>query len=139
MATTVAERRLFVAGEWIETGGWLEVRSPYSGEVVGRVAKGGAAEARRAIDTAERAMDDQLPAHKRAEILVKVVAGIARRHEEAAQLICAEAGKPLKAARVEASRAMSTYTFAAVEARELGGGMVPMDAAQAGRGKLRFS
>jgi acyl-CoA reductase-like NAD-dependent aldehyde dehydrogenase len=139
VAAIATERPLFIAGDWIETGEWLEVRSPYSGEVVGRVAKGGAAEARRAIDAAERAMDDQLPAHKRAEILVKVVAGIARRHEEAAQLICAEAGKPLKAARVEASRAMSTYTFAAVEARKLAGEMVPMDAAQSGEGKLAFT
>src|SRR5436189_116371 len=34
---------------------------------------------------------------------------------------------------------MSTYTFAAVEARKLAGEMVPMDAAQAGTGKLAFT
>jgi acyl-CoA reductase-like NAD-dependent aldehyde dehydrogenase len=34
---------------------------------------------------------------------------------------------------------MSTYTFAAVEARKLAGEMVPMDAAQAGEGKLGFT
>jgi acyl-CoA reductase-like NAD-dependent aldehyde dehydrogenase len=139
VAVTATERKLFIGGEWIQTDDWIEVRSPYSGDVVGRVAKAGANEARRAIDAAERAMQTPLPAHKRAEILVKIVAGIARRHEEAAQLICAEAGKPLKAARVEASRAMSTYTFAAVEARKLAGEMVPMDAAQAGEGKLAFT
>ena len=55
------------------------------------------------------------------------------------QTICAEAGKPLKAARVEASRAMSTYTMAAVEARKLAGEVVPMDASQAGEGKLAFT
>src|SRR5207247_7901481 len=59
--------------------------------------------------------------------------------EEAAQTICSEAGKPLKTARVEASRAMSTFTFAAVEARKLAGEMVPMDASQAGEGKLAFT
>ena len=139
MATTVADRKLFVAGDWIETGDWIEVRSPYSGEVVDRVAKGGADETRRAIDAAEQALHDPLPAHKRAEILVKVVAGIARRHDEIARQISDEAGKPLKAARVETSRAMSTYTFAAVEARKLAGEMVPMDAAQAGEGKLAFT
>ena len=139
MATTVAERKLFVAGEWVETGDWIDVRSPYSGEVVGRVVKGGADETRRAIDAAEQALHNPLPAHKRAEILVKVVAGIARRHDEIARQISDEAGKPLKAARVEASRAMSTYTFAAVEARKLAGEMVPMDAAQAGDGKLAFT
>jgi acyl-CoA reductase-like NAD-dependent aldehyde dehydrogenase len=42
----------------------------------------------------------------------------------------------MKAARVEAKRAMSTYTFAAVEARKLAGEVVPMDASQAGEGKL---
>jgi acyl-CoA reductase-like NAD-dependent aldehyde dehydrogenase len=139
VAATATEKRLLVAGDWIETGEWIEVRSPYDGEVVGRVPKAGADETRRAIDAAEEAMRTPLPAHKRAEILVKITAGIARRHEEAARLICAEAGKPIKMARVEASRAMSTYTFSAVEARKLGGEMVPMDAAQAGEGKLAFT
>jgi acyl-CoA reductase-like NAD-dependent aldehyde dehydrogenase len=139
MAVTATERKLFVGGEWIETGEWLEVRSPYSGEPVGRVAKAGADEARRAVDAAEQAMREPLPAHKRAEILVRVAAALGRRHDEIARLISDEAGKPLKAARVEASRAMSTYTFAAVEARKLAGDVVPMDAAQAGEGKLALT
>ncbi len=139
MATTLSERKLPIGGEWIETGDWLEVRSPYSGDVVGRVAKAGAAETKRAIDAAEEAMRDPLPAHKRAEILVRVAGALGRRHEEVARLISDEAGKPMKAARVEARRAMSTYTFSAVEARTLAGEMVPMDAAQAGEGKLAFT
>src|SRR6187397_969061 len=84
-------------------------------------------------------MREPLPAHKRAEILVRVAGYIGRRHDEVARLISDEAGKPLKAARVEAARAMSTYTFAAVEARKLAGEMVPMDAAQAGEGKLALT
>jgi acyl-CoA reductase-like NAD-dependent aldehyde dehydrogenase len=139
MATTATERKLLVGGEWVETGEWQEVRSPYSGEVVGRVPKAGADEARRAIDAAEAAMQEPLPAHKRAEILVRVAAALGRRHDEVARLISDEAGKPMKAARIEASRAMSTYTFSAVEARKLAGEMVPMDASQAGEGKLAFT
>ena len=139
MVAAANEKRLLVGGEWIDTGDWLEVRSPYSGDVVGRVAKAGADETGRAIDAAERAMENPLPAHKRAEILVRVAAGLGRRHEEVARMISDEAGKPLNAARVEAARAMSTYTFAAVEARKLAGEMVPMDAAQAGEGKLAFT
>jgi acyl-CoA reductase-like NAD-dependent aldehyde dehydrogenase len=139
VATTVAQRKLLVDGEWIETGDWLEVRSPYSGNVVGRVSKAGAAETKRAVDAAERAMRETLPAHKRAEILVRVAGQLGRRHDEVARLISDEAGKPMKAARVEAKRAMSTYTFAAVEARKLAGEMVPMDASQAGEGKLAFT
>ena len=140
MATTASERRLLlVGGEWIETGEWIEVRSPYSGELVGRVPKAGADEARRAVDAAERAMAEPLPAHKRAEILVRVAGYLGRRHEEIAKTISMEAGKPLKAARVEVSRAMSTYTMSAVQARTLAGEMVPMDASQAGAGKLAFT
>jgi acyl-CoA reductase-like NAD-dependent aldehyde dehydrogenase len=139
VATTALERHLLIGGEWVETGEWLEVRSPYSGDVVGRVAKGGRDEARAALDAADQAMRAPLPAHKRAEILVRVAGYLGRRHDEVAQTICAEAGKPLKAARVEATRAMSTYTFAAVEARKLAGDVVPMDASQAGDGKLAFT
>jgi acyl-CoA reductase-like NAD-dependent aldehyde dehydrogenase len=139
VVAAATEKRLLIGAEWVETGEWLEVRSPYSGELVGRVAKAGAAETRRAIDAAEQALREPLPAHKRAEILVRVAGALGRRHEEVARLISDEAGKPLKAARVEAARAMSTYTFAAVEARKLAGEMVPMDAAQAGEGKLAFT
>jgi acyl-CoA reductase-like NAD-dependent aldehyde dehydrogenase len=139
VATTATERKLLLDGEWIETGEWVEVASPYDGSIVARVAKAGAAEARAAVDAAEQAMREPLPAHKRAEILVRVAGAIGKRADEVARQISAEAGKPLKAARVEVARAMSTYTMSAVEARKLAGEMVPMDASQAGEGKLAFT
>jgi acyl-CoA reductase-like NAD-dependent aldehyde dehydrogenase len=123
----------------VQTAQALEVTSPYSGEVVGRVPKGGAPEARAALDAADQALRDPLPAHERARILDRVAALLQEREDEAARIICAEAGKPMKAARVEAQRAASTYTFAAVEARKLAGEMVPMDASKAGEGKLGFT
>ncbi len=139
MATTATDHPLLIDGEHVETGEWIDVLSPYSGELVGRVAKGGAAEATRALDAAERAMRDPLPAHERARILDATAKLLDERQEEAAQIISAEAGKPLKAARVEAQRAISTFTFAAVEARKLAGEVVPMDASAAGAGKLAFT
>src|ERR671932_133382 len=139
MATVATERKVFVGGEWVETGDWVEVRSPYSGDIVGRVAKAGAAETRRTMDAPHKAMREPLPAHKRAESLVRVAGALGRRHDEVARLISDEAGKPMKAARVEAKRAMSTYTMSAVEARKLAGEVVPMDASQAGEGKLAFT
>jgi acyl-CoA reductase-like NAD-dependent aldehyde dehydrogenase len=42
MAITVPERKLLIGGDWIDTGEWVDVKSPYSGEPVGRVAKAGA-------------------------------------------------------------------------------------------------
>ena len=139
MATTATERKLLIDGEWIETGAWLEVHSPYDGSLVGRVAKGGAAEARRAVDAAERAMAEPLPAHERAAVLDRTARLIGERADEVARTISAEAGKPMKAARIEVSRAQSTFTMAAVEARKLAGDVVPMDASPAGSGKLALT
>ena len=136
MATTATERKLLIDGDWLETGDWIDVRSPFDGEIVGRVPEAGADEARRAVDAAERAMREPLAAHERAAILDRVAAQLAEREDEVARTVSAEAGKPLKAARVEASRAASTYTMAAVEARKLAGEVVPMDASPAGTGKL---
>src|SRR5437588_6051386 len=118
---------------------WIEVHSPYNGEIVGRAPKSGADDARRAIDAAARALDSPLLPHERAAILDRVAGLLRERHEEMARTICSEAGKPIKTARVEASRAVSTYTFAAVEARKLAGDAVPMDASEAGEGKIAFT
>src|SRR5205823_4236813 len=53
--------------------------------------------------------------------------------------IALEAAKPIKTARVEATRAVDTFTFAAVEARRLAGDVVPLESAQVGEGKLAFT
>jgi acyl-CoA reductase-like NAD-dependent aldehyde dehydrogenase len=139
MAVTAQERKLLLDGEWIETGEWQDVESPYSGEPVARVARAGAGHARKALDAAERAMSSPMPAHERAAILDRVAALLKKRHDEVASTISAEAGKPMKAARVEAERAVSTYTMAAVEARRLAGDVVPMDASAAGVGKIAYT
>jgi acyl-CoA reductase-like NAD-dependent aldehyde dehydrogenase len=117
----------------------IEVRSPFSGEVVGTVESSTAADARAAVDVAAKVLESPLPAHERAAILDRTAALLHERQEEMAQTICAEAGKPIKTARVEASRAVSTYTFAAVEARKLAGDVVPMEASEAGAGKVAFT
>jgi acyl-CoA reductase-like NAD-dependent aldehyde dehydrogenase len=139
MAVTLPEKKLLLDGEWIETGDWHEVRSPYSGETVARVPKAGADQARQAVDAAARAMEEPLPAHRRAEILDGVAALLRERQNEVARTISAEAGKPMKAARVEAERAVSTFIMAAVEARRLTGEVVPMDASPSGVGKTAYT
>jgi acyl-CoA reductase-like NAD-dependent aldehyde dehydrogenase len=117
----------------------IDVRSPYSGDVVGHVPKSGAAETRAALDAADAALRNPLPAHERARILQATARLLEERLDEAATIISNEAGKPYKTARVEAQRTVSTYTFAAVEARKLAGEVVPMDASPAGEGKLAFT
>jgi acyl-CoA reductase-like NAD-dependent aldehyde dehydrogenase len=59
--------------------------------------------------------------------------------EEFAQIIAAEAAKPIKTARVEAQRAVGTFQFSAAEARKLAGEMIPLDANAPGEGKIGFT
>ncbi len=131
------DHKLLVAGEWAETGEWGEVLSPYDGAVVGRVARGDAATVDRAVLAAQAAFESaDFPQHERAAVLDRAAELVGERHDELALTIAAEAGKPLKAARVEAARCVDTLTFSAVEARKLTGGTVPMEASPAGAGKL---
>ncbi len=131
------DHKLLAAGEWIETGEWGEVRSPYDGTVVGRVAEGDAALVDRAARAAQEAFQTaDFPQHERAAVLDRAAHLVAERTEDLALTIAAEAGKPLKTARVEAERCVDTLTFSATEARKLTGGTVPMAASPAGGGKL---
>ena len=124
----------------VTTGEWIEVRSPYDGSLLGRVPAAGAAELDSAVTAARAVLDEgPLPAWKRAEILDAAARALAGRTEELARVIAAEAAKPLKTARVEAQRAVSTFIFSAAEARSLTGETIPMDASAAGDGKLAFT
>jgi acyl-CoA reductase-like NAD-dependent aldehyde dehydrogenase len=131
------DHKLLAAGEWLETGEWGEVESPYDGTVVGRVAEGDAALVDRAAKAAQEAFESaDFPQHERAAVLDRAAELVGERVEDLALTIAAEAGKPLKTARVEAARTVDTLTFSATEARKLTGGTVPMEASPAGAGKL---
>ena len=91
----------------------------------------------RAVLAAQAAFESaDFPQHERAATLDRAAELVGERVEELALTIAAEAGKPLKTATVEAQRCVDTLTFAAVEARKLTGGTVPMEASPAGAGKL---
>ena len=140
MATQTVEavdHKLLAAGEWIETGEWDEVRSPYDGTPVGRVAQGDAALVDRAARAAQEAFETaDFPQHARAEVLDRAAELVGERIDELGLAIAAEAGKPIKTATVEAQRCVDTLAFSAVEARKLTGGTVPMEASASGAGKL---
>jgi len=116
------------------------VTSPYDGATLGRVPACTPADVDRAVKAAGAALEaGPLPLWRRAEVLDAAARLLAERSESFARSIAAEAAKPLKTARVEARRAVSTFTFAAVEARRLAGEVVPVDASEVGEGKLAFT
>jgi acyl-CoA reductase-like NAD-dependent aldehyde dehydrogenase len=133
------DHKLYVAGEWTETGDWSEVKAPYDGTPIGRVPKGDAALVERATKSAREVFDaGGFPQHQRAEVLVSAARLVAEREDDLAATIAAEAGKPIKTARVEAQRCVGTLISSAIEARKLTGEMVPMEGLAPGEGKLGF-
>ena len=135
------ETRLLVDGEWVTTAQTAKVVNPHTGEVVARVAQATATEMERAIAAASRCFKEvsRWPRYRRAQLLMGLVDRLRQAREEVAHLIVAEAGKPLQYATDEVDRAISTFTFAAEEAKRLGGEMVPMDAASAGEGYVAMT
>ncbi|HTD50568.1 MAG TPA: aldehyde dehydrogenase family protein [Acidimicrobiia bacterium] len=123
----------------VTTGAWIEVRAPYDGALLGRVPACGPEQVNDAVHAAKAALGAPLAAWRRAEILDRAAHLLAQRTEELARVIAAESAKPVKTARIEAQRAISTFTFAAVAARTLAGDVVPMEASAAGEGKLAFT
>jgi acyl-CoA reductase-like NAD-dependent aldehyde dehydrogenase len=118
----------------------IVVRSPYDGRELGQVPRHGAEDVDRAVAAAAAALREQpLAPWRRAEILDRAARLLAERVEDFARTIANEAAKPIKTARVEANRAVSTFTFAAVAARSLTGETVPIDATEIGEGRLAFT
>ena len=131
------DHKLYVAGEWIETGEWSEVKAPYDGTLIGRVPKGDAALVGKAVEAARAAFDTGgFPAYERAAMLDRAAELVREREDDLTMTIAAEAGKPVKTARAEAQRCVGTLQFSAVAARTLTGHTVPMEAGAAGEGKL---
>ncbi|TWP47273.1 aldehyde dehydrogenase family protein [Lentzea tibetensis] len=76
------------------------------------------------------------PAHVRATALDLISRRIGERAEEFAQLINEESGKPLKWARLEVARAVSTFRWAAEEARRFSGELQRLDTDPAAEGRV---
>ncbi|KXK13687.1 MAG: aldehyde dehydrogenase (nadp) family protein [Chloroflexi bacterium OLB14] len=134
------EYKLLIDGQWTGKGSLLEVKNKYNGQTIGVLPIATNEEVNQAIDAAERAEDvmAEMPAHKRAEILLRTAQLIRERTEDFAKTIAAEAGKAMKFARAEVDRAAITFTIAAEEAKRLHGETIPLDAISSGEGYFGF-
>lgn len=99
----------------------------------------GAAEVDQAVASARLALKRGLAGWERAEILDRAARYLSENKEPFARLVCDESAKPIRTARVEVDRAVSTFQFSAAEARTLSGEVIAMDASQSGHGRLGFT
>ncbi|HEV8555215.1 MAG TPA: aldehyde dehydrogenase family protein [Actinophytocola sp.] len=137
-ATSPTARPCWIAGRAEQGAGTLTVRHPFDGSEVATVSVPSAEQVERAVAAAwdvARSFRTS-PAHLRAAALDHVSQSLAARAEEVAEQITAENGKPLKWATAEVRRAVSTFRFAAEEARRFSGFVQRLDTDPAAEGRL---
>jgi len=138
--TAPAHLRSFIGGDWrvSASDAWIaDVNPSDAGDIIGHVPSGTADDARLAVSSASTAFPAwrALAGPARAELLYKWAAAIAARHEELAQLVTREVGKPIGESRGEVARCTMILRYYAGEAVRAAGDVIPAQAA----GALQFT
>lgn len=125
----VATHGFFMDGRWREDGDLVEIHAAYDGSLIARIVQGRKEHADAAIAAAVKAFGTtrRLPAFERQRVLRQISASMTERKEEFARTLALEAGKPIKAARVEVDRAIFTFNVAAEESTRRYGEYLPLD------------
>jgi acyl-CoA reductase-like NAD-dependent aldehyde dehydrogenase len=113
----------------VHTGPELLVTNKYTGQPATRVTKADPALVEQALTAAADAFaaTRRLPGYQRQAILQHAVQRVTERHEELAQALAIEAGKPIRDARGEVTRLIDTFRIAAEEAVRIDGEWLPLD------------
>ncbi|WP_020520125.1 aldehyde dehydrogenase family protein [Catelliglobosispora koreensis] len=124
----------WVAGSPASGSESLTVISPADGSVAGVTSYATASQVEQAVAAASQTFE--LSAAQRASALDHVSATLAARRDEVAALITAENGKPAVWAQAEVTRAISTFRWAAEEARRFSGELMRLDTDPAAAGRM---
>ena len=132
----------FVNGHTLahEGGGFPLVR-PQDGAAIGTIAEAGAKGVAAAVAGAQEAFRAQrrAPLHQRIGWLKAAAGALGGTAEEIAQIICEDVGKPIRIARFEAKRGVNFIESCMAAAAQIGGEVLPVDAAVAGTGHIGFT
>nr|UXE44372.1 glutarate-semialdehyde dehydrogenase [uncultured bacterium] len=133
--------KLFVAGEWSDSGPAAEIRSPFDDAVVDVVPIANAESCEKALTFADLAARRlrTAPSHDRSQWLGRAARLLHERTDEFAQTITAEEGKTLVESRAEVRRAVETLTLSGEEAKRIAGRGIPIDGAPDSAGRLAFT
>ncbi|GAA4921544.1 aldehyde dehydrogenase [Streptomyces coeruleoprunus] len=125
MAGLVEHRQLFIGGQWTDPLGEdvIDVVSPHTEEVVGRVPHASRADVDRAVAAARRAFDDgpwpRMSLDERIAVVGRIKDAIAVRHEEIARTISTQNGSPYAwSVLAQALGAMMVWEAAITVARD---------------------
>jgi acyl-CoA reductase-like NAD-dependent aldehyde dehydrogenase len=126
----------YLANRAVAANADLPVLDKYSGKPATAVALADAGTIERAIAAAHGAREAfaAFPPDARRDVLEHCVRRFGERHEELAQALCIEAGKPIADARGEVTRLVDTFRIAAGEATRIGGEVIELQVSERARG-----
>ena len=131
----------YIDGQWVKSGTeWLPVRNKYDQSLLSEVPKASMIQMESAIVSSQKGFQEmkKWSAGKRSEKLCQLKGLLHQEADFFAQLISAEAGKPIQYARGEIARCQTTLEFAAAEALRFSGEAIPIDFA-AGEGRTALT
>jgi acyl-CoA reductase-like NAD-dependent aldehyde dehydrogenase len=129
----------FLAGnEFISTNEIVEIKNPYTGEVVRKVYKADKKNIDSALDylTGIYPRYKDTPVYQKADILARVSDKIRERRSELAELITLETSKPIKFSKIEIDRAVLTFKTGSEEAKRINGEVLDLALLKGSEGYL---
>ena len=127
--TSLFRQQAYIDGAWqdADSGQTIKVNNPASNEILGTVPKMGAAETRRAIEAAERALPAwrDLTAKERSQKLRRWFELMMENQDDLGRLMTLEQGKPLAESKGEIAYAASFIEWFAEEAKRIYGDTIP--------------
>ena len=125
----IERREFYINGQWVDAddGATFDVTNPADGSLVATVAKAGAAETRRAIEAADRAMKDwrARTAKERSVVLRRWYELVMANQEDLAVLMTLEQGKAIAESRAEVAYGASFIEWFSEEAKRVYGDIIP--------------
>jgi hypothetical protein len=122
-------QQAYIDGNWLDadSGQTIKVNNPATNEIIGTVPKMGAAETRRAIEAADRALPAwrSLTAKERATKLRRWFDLLMENQDDLGRLMTMEQGKPLAEAKGEIAYAASFIEWFAEEGKRVYGDTIP--------------
>ena len=128
---------VFINGKFYQTNDLLEIKSPYDNHLVGTTCRAQPKEIELAIQSSVMAFEKtkMMPIYDRIEKLSSIIDDLRTNREEFAQIICEESGKAISTSRLEAERAVMTFTDALEECKRIRGEYLPLDYDPSAKGR----
>ena len=114
---------IFINGEFYHTNDELIIKSPYDSHLVGKTSRASDKEIETAIVSSVKAFEEtkSMPIYERMEKLSMIIDDLKVNKAEFADIICEESGKAIQTSRLEAERAVMTFTDALEECKRIRG------------------